>query len=342
MSLPSDVTIDAAKFHPSNIDAGTEKILQIMQSMTEGAPKWYDVGAAKYREMISSGKTQFPAPPVDPNAQDSIIPSRDHNRHIPIRFYKPDNGKTSKGVYTFFHGGGFAFSSHLEQDMMLKRFANDYQLTTVSVGYRLAPEDPWPAGVHDCIDVAEYLVDHQDMFGAPLRALGGESAGGNFAALATFQLMRSRPKHRLDAILLINGMYDLTFNLPSTVAEVPSGVIDHKMLEKFIEVYLPDMSMEKRRNPLISPLYDDMPKLVRESPFHSLPPALFVVGTADQLADDSLLMSLKWMASGSEAIISLYPGAPHMFGAFAGFKAADDAAAATATFLKEKLGKVEA
>lgn len=114
MPLTSDVTVDATKFHPSNVDAGTEKILQIMKSTTENAPKWYDIGAAKYREMISSGKTQFPAPPVEPNAQNSTIPSRDSDRQIPIRFYKPDNGEPSKGVYLFFHGGGFAFSSHLE------------------------------------------------------------------------------------------------------------------------------------------------------------------------------------------------------------------------------------
>ena len=226
------------------------------------------------------------------------------------------------------------------QDSMLKRYANKYQLTTVSVGYRLAPEDPWPAGVHDCIDVAEHLVDHPDIFGASLRVLGGESAGGNFAAIVTFQLMQSRPEHRLDAVLLVNGMFDLTLNLPSTVAKSSGGVVNREMIEKFIEIYLPNMSIEECRIPLVSPLYENMPKLASESPFKSLPPALFVVGTADQLADDSLLMSLKWMASGSEAVIRLYPGAPHMFGAFAGFKVADDAAAATASFLEEKLAKV--
>jgi len=54
--------------------------------------------------------------------------------------------------------------------------------------------------------------------------------------------------------------------------------------------------------------------------------------------DDSLLMSVKWMASGSEAVIKLYPRAPHMFSAFKGFKVADDAAAVTTAFLNEKLG----
>lgn len=222
---------------------------------------------------------------------------------------------------------------------MLKTFANNYQLTAVSVGYRLAPENPFPAGINDCVDVAEYLADNAlAVYGAPLRVIGGASAGGNYAALATFQLTRTRPQHRLDAVLLINGLYDMTLNMPTNVHGEESIVINREMIEKFIEAYIPRASIEARRNPLMSPLYEDLQKLARESPFGKLPPALITCGTADPTLDDSLLMSLKWMASGSEAVIKLYPGAPHMFSAFKGFKVADDAAAATMAFLNEKLG----
>ena len=222
---------------------------------------------------------------------------------------------------------------------MLKTFANGYEFTAISVGYRLAPENPFPAGINDCVDVAEHLTDNAPTaFGAPLRVIGGASAGGNYAALTTFQLMRSRPQHRLDAVLLINGMYDLTLNLPSTVESKPSVFIDREMLEHFIEAHSPGASVEARRNPLMSPLYEDVQKLARESPFGTLPPALFTCGTADPLLDDSLMMSVKWMATGSEAVIRLYPGAPHMFSALRGFKVADDAASTTMAFLKEKLG----
>jgi acetyl esterase/lipase len=167
--------------------------------------------------------------------------------------------------------------------------------------------------------------------------VGGAFAGANFAALVTLQLIRSRPQHQLDALLLVNGIFDLTLNLPSTVESRPSIVIDRPMIEKFIEAYTAGASTETRRNPLMSLLYADLHELVTESPFGMLPPALFTCGTADPVVDDSVLMSVKWIATGSEAVIKLYPGAPHMFTAFKGSKVADDAAADTAAFLDEKL-----
>jgi acetyl esterase/lipase len=222
---------------------------------------------------------------------------------------------------------------------MLRTFANTYQMTTISVGYRLAPEDPFPAGIDDCVDVAEYLVDNaQSVFSTPLRVIGGASAGGNYAALATLHLLRSRPQHRLDAVLLINGIFDLTLNLPSTVESRPSVIVDRPMIEKFVEAYTQGASTEARRSPLMSPLYEDLQKLAAESPFGALPSAFFTCGTGDPLLDDSLLMSIKWMGTGSEAVIKLYPGAPHMFSAFRGVKVADDTFADTAAFLKKKLG----
>nr|ULT85520.1 alpha/beta hydrolase [Wicklowia aquatica] len=336
MLITSDITINAAQFSASSIDASTEKLNQTLEKDTKTAPRWYEVGAAKYRQMIYEGKTQFPVPPLLPNAQDLTVPSRELNRDIPIRVYKPDNGNPGKGVYLYFHGGGFVCPS--SQDEMLKTFANSYQFIAVSVGYRLAPENPFPAGVNDCVDVAEHLTDNaQAVFSAPLRVICGASAGGNYAALTTFQLMRTRPQHRLDAVLLINGIYDLTLNMPSTVQSKQSIIIDREMAEKFIEAYAHGASIETRRNPLMSPLYEDMQKLAQESPFGALPPALVTCSTADLLFDDSLLMSVKWMASGSEVVIKLFPGAPHMFSAFKGFKVADDASAATAAFLNERL-----
>jgi acetyl esterase/lipase len=69
----------------------------------------------------------------------------------------------------------------------------------------------------------------------------------------------------------------------------------------------------------------------------SLPPALFLCGTDDPLLDDTLLMSMKWMIAGGEAVVKIYPGAPHGFTVFPGIKVAEEAAAVTVQFLQEKL-----
>lgn len=75
---------------------------------------------------------------------------------------------------------------------------------------------------------------------------------------------------------------------------------------RYIEVYVPNTTAKERQDPWISPSFADLNKM-------KLPPALFTCGTLDPLLDDSLFMSAKWMASGAEAIMKIYPGAPHGF-----------------------------
>lgn len=66
-------------------------------------------------------------------------------------------------------------------------------MAAISTGYRLALEDLFPAGLNDCVDMAEYLADNgQSLLSAPLRVIGGASAGGNHAAVATLQLPARR------------------------------------------------------------------------------------------------------------------------------------------------------
>lgn len=77
---------------------------------------------------------------------------------------------------------------------MLKYWADHSELVVISVGYRLAPEHPYPAPNQDCHDVGEYLVDNAEKdYGAPLLFMGGDSAGGHLSVVTTFHLLKSRP-----------------------------------------------------------------------------------------------------------------------------------------------------
>jgi acetyl esterase/lipase len=217
-------------------------------------------------------------------------------------------------------------------------YANKCQLTAISVGYRLAPEDPYPAAIHDCFDAAEYLVDHAEReYGAKLLFIGGESAGACLTALTAFQLMRSRPTHQLAGLIFPYGEFDLTLGLPKVSSFTKPLVINVAALQRFNEAYAPGMSTAERRHPWVSPLYEDMQALALASPNKSLPPALFLCGTEDPLLDDTMLMSMKWMIAGGEAILKIYPGAPHGFTAFPGAKVAEEAAAVAIQFVEEKL-----
>ncbi|PKS05154.1 hypothetical protein jhhlp_008521 [Lomentospora prolificans] len=253
-----------------------------------------------------------------------------------MRIYAPEDGKPTKGLFLHIHCGGFVLGTHQLQHGALQRYANQCQLTAISVGYRLAPEDPWPAAVHDCVDIAEYLVDHgPSAYGARLLFVGGESAGGCLAALTTFHLLRSGPNHRLSGVVLPCGQFNLTLNLSKMSSFKQPLAIDRESMQRFADAWTPGMTIEERRNPLISPLYDDMEGLAQAT--GSLPPALFLCGTMDQLLDDTLLMSAKWMSTGSEAVVKIFRGAPHAFTVFPGFKPAEKAIAILLQFVKEKL-----
>ncbi|KAL2813912.1 Alpha/Beta hydrolase protein [Aspergillus granulosus] len=336
MPIESDLTIDASKFLPENVAESTKQANATIADVASNAPKWYQVGAAQYREMQASGKTPLPPPVFLPNAIEATIPSRNAGRQIPIRVYMPDN-EPSTGVFLHIHGGGCVFGSHDGQDGSLRMFANGTRLTTISVGYRLAPEDPYPAAIHDCIDAAEYLVDNPSEYGV-VRFIGGESAGATLSILSAIHLLRSRPSHALSGLVLRYGQYDLGLGLPKIATSAPKKVlmIDRNAMEQFNDAYAPGLSFEERRNPSFSPLYEDLPSLAAVSP-NGLPPALFICGTDDPLLDDTLLMSIKWSIAGGESIIKIYPGAAHAFTVIPGLPVAEEANAVSVQFMREKL-----
>ncbi|KAK4656782.1 hypothetical protein QC762_207210 [Podospora pseudocomata] len=338
MPLTSDIAIDASKFSLENVSEETIGVNNFIERATSSGPTWQEVGPVKFREMRENGKTGFAAPVYLPAAKDVVVSSRDAGRDIALRVYSPDNGQPSKGLFLHIHGGGFVMGTHQHQDGKLREYANTFQLTALSVDYRLAPENPWPAQVHDCIDAVEYLVDKgEHIFSARLLFISGESAGGNLAATTAFHLLRARPNHKIAGLILPYGWFDVTQNLPMVTTFERRLLVNNAKMLGFAMAYAPNTTIEERRNPRISPIYDDMRGLAKGAPGGKLPPALFLCGTEDPLLDDTLLMAMKWMITGSEAIVKIYPGACHAFTAVPGFKAAEEAWEATVEFMREKM-----
>lgn len=114
MPLSSDITINSAVFELQQIDASTKSSNQIIEGNRGKHPAWYEVGAAAFRQMTKEGKGPLPVPAKLPNARDTAFPSRDIGRDIPVRVYVPDNGKPSRGVFLYLHGGGFVVGTHQE------------------------------------------------------------------------------------------------------------------------------------------------------------------------------------------------------------------------------------
>jgi acetyl esterase/lipase len=219
---------------------------------------------------------------------------------VPIRVFTPAD---VRGVFLHIHGGGWALGSARGQDSRLWQLAQRASVAVISVDYRLAPENPYPAGPDDCERVAGWLVENcATEFGTDRLTIGGESAGAHLSVLT---LLRLRDQNAMPflAAQLTFGMYDLS--LTPSRRLMAGGWLDRTPGPSwFTDLFVPGTTAEDRRNPGISPLYADL---------RGLPPARFTVGTADSLLDDTLFMHARWRAAGNPAELEVVAGAGHGF-----------------------------
>ena len=112
-------------------------------------------------------------------------------REIPVRVYSPPTGDGPLPVMVFFHGGGWVVGTLETHDPYCRALAAEAGVVVVSVGYRLAPEDKFPAGLEDCRVATEWVLAHAAELGGGDGArviVGGDSAGGTLATVVALQL----------------------------------------------------------------------------------------------------------------------------------------------------------
>ncbi|KAK7512373.1 Alpha/Beta hydrolase protein [Phyllosticta citriasiana] len=289
-------SLDASKFDPKAISRQTIELNEVCEAKSEAAPSWHEVPkahhprirnrAARYREMRRNGEGSLPKVVVLESGVDFKIPSRDAGREIPCRLFKPEDGQV-KGVMMHLHGGGWVLQGEDWNDELLRWMADNSALLSSALGIvRLAPEHPYPSGPEDCIDAAESKIT----YGADLKFIGGESAGAHLSVVTALHLHKIRPRFALQAC---------NFALQNLITDRPN-------IELCIHTFLPNYTIEQRRDPCISPFYARLSR-------GALPPALFIVGAEDPLVDDSIMMAAKCHMSGNEAVLKLCLGAPHGF-----------------------------
>jgi acetyl esterase len=129
-------------------------------------------------------QTRLVAGPPEPVAEVSEHAVDGPGGPIPVRVYRPET-EERPGAIAYFHGGGWVVGTLDTYDPLARALANAAGAVVVSVDYRLAPENPFPAAVTDCWAAVNWLADHADDLGAdPDRlAVGGDSAGGNLATV---------------------------------------------------------------------------------------------------------------------------------------------------------------
>jgi acetyl esterase len=276
-----------------------------IRELLETLPALETVPVAETRKARYESGGLFPPPVFVDEARWIEIPSR--GGALRARVLAPEG--EAAGVYVHLHGGGWSIGAADQLDVPLAELARETKLVVASIEYRLAPEHPYPAAPDDCEDAVLWLLEGgAQELGAPAAlSIGGESAGAHLAALT---LLRLRDRHGVrDAFFaanLVYGAFDLS-GTPSRRRLVDGLILTDSNMRWFTENFLPGLDDEQRRDPAISPLFADLT---------GLPPALFTVGTADPLLDDTLFMAARWKAAGNEADLRVYADGIHAFNAF--------------------------
>ncbi|HUI04017.1 MAG TPA: alpha/beta hydrolase [Acidimicrobiales bacterium] len=210
------------------------------------------------------------------------------------------------GAMLHIHGGGWMAGEPEATDLLNEALSTSLSLAVVSVDYRLTPEHPYPAGPDDCEAAARWLLSNAAAeYGTTRLLIGGESAGAHLAAVT---LLRMRDRHGAAGAFrganLVFGAYDLT-GTPSARgvgAHPATDMLDPADIAFMVGQFAQGLAPEERRDPDVSPMFADL---------SGMPPAIFTVGTADHLLDDTLLFSARWVAAGNRAELLVYPDAPH-------------------------------
>ncbi|MEQ8746754.1 alpha/beta hydrolase [Pyruvatibacter sp.] len=306
MASSSPPLASPALFLPGAVSTETREINQAIAALVARGPDPWSVEPAEARAMRERGEGPFPVAPISERARDIEIAGP--AGPIALHIIEPQGGRdATRGIYLHLHGGGWMFGGAKQQDSLLERLADNCGLACISVEYRLAPENPYPAAPDDCEAAALWLVSNADDFGGGPLFIGGESAGGHLAAVT---LLRLKTRHGLTPFRGTNltfGCFDLALT-PSARAFGDTGpTLSTRDVENFVGNFLPIGT--DLRDPDVSPLHGDL---------GGLPDALFVVGTRDGLLDDTLFMHGRWLAAGNASELGVYPGGAHGFIAFPG------------------------
>jgi len=241
---------------------------------------------------------------------------------LPVRIYWPVVGKKLP-VLVYLHGGGWVFGNIGSVDRTCRALANSAECIVVNVDYRLAPEHKFPAAAEDAYAALHYVEAHAAELSAdPSRiAVGGDSAGGNLAAVACL-LARERGGPKICFQLLVYPVVDYDDDRPSA-RENAAYILTPAVMRYFWNHYV--SSPEEARHPWASP--------INAKSLAGLPPAMVITAECDPIRDQGEAYARRLQESGVPVTLKRYHGAIHIFfqmGAVidSGRQAVADAAAA--------------
>jgi acetyl esterase len=281
------------------------QIATLVEGLDVGFPPVHTMTGAQARATIRS---RF-VPPAEPEpvaeVRDETIPGLGSD--IPVRIYRPqsaDDGDTrGLPILVYAHGGGFVFCDLDSHDGLCRNIANRIPAVVISVDYRLAPENQWPDAAEDVYTATRWAADNADAVGGDAQriAVGGDSAGGNLAAVAAL-MARDRGIPPIAGQLLLYPVIAADFDNESYRLFGKGFYNPKPALQWYWDQYVP--APADRNHPYASPLSANLA---------GLPPAIVVVAGHDPLRDEGIAYADALAAAGVVAVRCLFEGGIHGF-----------------------------
>jgi acetyl esterase len=220
---------------------------------------------------------------------------------IPVRIYRPDPERTLPAL-VYFHGGGWVIGEIDSVDRICRELALRADCVVINVGYRLAPEHPFPAALEDAWAVTADVVRAPARYGADPRAVAvaGDSAGGNLAAVVA---VRARDEGvPLVHQLLVYPVMDAAMDTPS-YAEFGVGYgLDAAGMARFLDLYA---GAADRADPRLAPL--------RTADLAGVAPATMITAECDVLRDEGEAYAGRLAEAGVDVALRRFDGVVHSF-----------------------------
>jgi acetyl esterase len=307
------------------LDPQAEVVIRLVKE--SGLPEFWQLTPDQAREQYLMRVGKLALKEQIFRATDRGIPGP--GGELPVRIYQPRECKPGEllPVLVWFHGGGFVIGNLDTHDPACRLLANQADCLVVAVDYRLAPEFKFPAAVEDSMAALRWVALHaRELGGDPERiAVGGDSAGGNLAAVCAL-IARNEGSPRLAHQLLI---YPCTAPEPETPSHrkfAEGYVLTRKTITWFYKQYVrtPKEHQDFRFAPLVA---DDLA---------NLPPALVLVAGFDPLRDEGVEYARRMIEAGNRVTLANYEGMIHGFFLMgAALDAAKRAVAQSARALRE-------
>lgn len=252
------------------------------------SPKSMNLPVERRAAAVPASWMLLPMPAVD--IERSTLAAR--GGPIPIKRFKPRAPKPSALPILFIHGGGWMAGGVDSLDYLCTNLCDRLGTEVTAVGYRLAPEHPFPAALEDCEDALAALLAS-----TPTVDVVGDSAGGNLSAALC---LRFRGRGGIRRQVLIYAFLDLTMASPSI--DPPRHGMSRRNAALIIEKYRGAAAAD---DPFVSPLH--APDL------SGLPPAVIVTADTDPLRDDGFRYAERLREAGVPVRLENYVGMPHAF-----------------------------